>query len=128
MTHVPPWDAVPSNLETSVTSFGPAMMYARTIFNCTGAIQCSGHGECVQDQCDCDPGWSGLRCDSWLLSPPYFGSATGPVPPGQTIHILHNWDCPYKCYTTDNRVPECGVCVSPQGTIQGTTPPHPKRL
>lgn len=97
------------------TSFGPAMMYVRTIFNCTRNIQCSGtapppttmhhwqllgepnfslffsslalagNGDCYNGTCHCDRGWSGARCSSWLLSPPTFNSSTGPVPPDQGL-------------------------------------------
>eukprot|EP00667_Euglena_gracilis_P004455 EG_transcript_4476 len=90
------------------TSFGPAMMYVRTIFNCTRNIQCSGNGDCYNGTCHCDRGWSGARCSSWLLSPPTFNSSTGPVPPGSEVALQHSWACPYMCYTLDGTQPKCG--------------------
>ena len=85
-----------------------SMMYARTIFNCTREIQCSGNGDCENDACVCDAGWSGDSCETWLLSPPAFGVEGGQLFAGTRVAIAHAWACSYWCWTANGDAPRCG--------------------
>ena len=46
VAYVNTWQTPSSDLQTFVTSFGPPQMYARTVFNCTRQLQCSGVCRC----------------------------------------------------------------------------------
>jgi len=47
------------------TSASPANVYAVKLYETIGCVEnCNGHGQCVQNACQCQGGWSGIACSA----------------------------------------------------------------